>query len=60
MNPTLCQCQTCKIVCSSVKPEAGELSTNVRSMVSMASRVCKEDKGLWQSFCSPSHPRRRI
>lgn len=56
-NPTLCPCQTCKILCSSLLTlEAGEASTTVCSMVSMACRVCKEDKGWWQSFGGPSHP----
>lgn len=55
-NPMLCPCQTCKMLCSSwLSLEAGELSTNVCSMQSMACRVCKEDKGWWQSFGGPSY-----
>lgn len=59
-NPTLCPCQTCKILCSSLlRLEAGEPSTTVCSMVSMACKVCKEDKGWWQSFGGPSHPQEK-
>jgi len=55
-NPTHCPCQTWKIFCSSLlRLEAGELSTNVCSMVSMACSVCREHKGWWQSFGGPSH-----
>ena len=56
MKPTLHQCQTCKIICSSsLTLEAGKLSTIVSSMVSMASRVCKEAGELRQCFL-PSLP----
>ena len=56
MKPTLHPCQTCKTFCSSsLTLEAGKLSTIVSSMVSMASRVCKEAGELRQCFL-PSLP----
>lgn len=58
MKPTLCTCPTWKILCSSsLTLEAGKLSTNVSSMVSMAARVCKGDKSCGSVSCSPSQPR---
>lgn len=46
VNTALCKWQTCKIFCSSWKLELGEFLMNRFSMLSMASRVCKENKGV--------------
>lgn len=46
MNTTLGKWQTCKMFCSSQKPVMEEFFMNNFSMRSMASRVCKENKGL--------------
>lgn len=54
MNTTPGKWQTCKMFCSSQKPVMGEFFMNSFSMWSMASRVCKENKGVAADLQSPS------